>query len=187
MSFQNKKIQYEVVRIEHIRPNQAKVAWTPTVNAYAYQITIEGTSPNTAGFYRQGIVEENQFDALGLEPNASYRVEVKASLEDGELGTSSAPAFFMTASLPEALYTFQAFPNPASNFIQLNFAEETREKMSLIQIIDDQGRIRKQFPASDFTGQGLHIPIVDLPNGMYVIVIRHKDQRTFRKQLMIAR
>lgn len=74
------------------------------------------------------------------------------------------------------------FPNPTSNFIQLNYALLEAGNLN-IQLLDANGRTLKSIKqGNELSGNyKLTAEVSDLPTGIYFIVLEHEGQRITRK------
>src|SRR4029453_6445099 len=78
------------------------------------------------------------------------------------------------------------YPNPASEFVYLNFNSAT-EGLVNIQIVNSLGQLVKQCPVNTIKGQNqFKIQVADIRPGMYILRINKGDLKLTRK-FVIAR
>ena len=95
---------------------------------------------------------------------------------------ASVPANEITEDLNKQLL----YPNPASEFVYLNFNSAT-EGLVNIQIVNSIGQLVKQHPVNTIKGYNqFKIQVADIRPGMYILRINKGDLNLTRK-FVIAR
>tara|TARA_B100001765_G_scaffold184558_1_gene128912 strand:- start:3421 stop:5298 length:1878 start_codon:yes stop_codon:yes gene_type:complete len=82
----------------------------------------------------------------------------------------------------QELMTFNIYPNPAKNFINVNFPENLGEAYK-IELVDIHGR--KVYESSTQT-QNNEIPVAQLANGLYVLVLKNESGAKRIEKVMIS-
>ena len=82
----------------------------------------------------------------------------------------------------QELMTFNIYPNPAKNFINVNFPENLGEAYK-IELVDIHGR--KVYESSTQI-QNNEIPVAQLANGLYVLVLKNESGAKRIEKVMIS-
>ena len=88
-----------------------------------------------------------------------------------------------TAPAPELMREqTRAYPNPTSNFINIDLSSEYRQaELVNIQVLDLFGRIQKQKRVVCQTGDIVNIDVLNLPSGLYSIKLQQGNKMEFLK------
>ena len=123
------------------------------------------------------IVDDWQYVDLTSLANVDSLVFTLTSTDVGAFGMNT-PAYFCIDDLTTADYTvttqtvsnsgFRAFPNPATDVIQI----ENFEPNTLYMIVDYQGRVMEQGELNT-----TQVPIYHLPKGIYRLILITDDSR----------
>jgi len=94
-------------------------------------------------------------------------------------------AFLIYYNVPSGLisitgtsFSFELYPNPASDFLNLFFSNHRSSKDVYIKVVDMAGEVFVSTGLSMTKGkQSLSIPVDQLPPGIYVVLIRSGEMR----------
>ena len=76
------------------------------------------------------------------------------------------------------------YPNPASDHAFVNFGK-TEIVVASMELLDETGTIRKEFPLNRLTGGIFTIPLSGLSPGIYYLVINSAEGRIVKKIAVI--
>ncbi len=174
----------------------ATLSWGAIEGVTGYEVEIEDNE-NTTPFNLEVQTENTQIRVSGLVPGGQYQFKVEA-ICGIESSDHSPWYFFSTTSLINvanavnnsrlALETIsdrtdliplyvQVFPNPASDFLQVDLREWPVDRTSQIHLVDFTGRI--VFRADAAHGGLLQIPVAGYRAGFYQLVVQSgKSLRT---------
>src|SRR6188474_742246 len=184
--------------------NSAQLNWWINQCAIGYQVRyrVVGTTPWTI----KNINSNTSFLELkALKRGTSYEWQVRSKCTANPVEVFSAftsPLVFTTlsgsgrsiasnASVPanevsEDLNKQFLYPNPASEFVYLNF-NSAKEGLVNIQIVNSIGQLVKQHPVNTIKGHNqFKIQVADIRPGMYILRI-NKGDLNLTKKFVIAR
>ncbi len=132
----------------------------------------------------------NDPDSLGTKCNVNYGISLPhhngssppqhPNYDLGALPGSACDTLATFVTLPLAKGDFSFFPNPAQDAVTISYAIKSE---ALLTITDEVGSIRKQFILLPQI-QNRIIPVDGLPNGMYLLTLRERNQVTAKKVMI---
>jgi hypothetical protein len=159
----------------------AVISWSPVAGAANYILQIKLASSNN--YYTLGTVPTTQVTISGLQPNTAYHWRVKASCSTwsaakllatlpGLVSEGVSELTEMSISFEEPR-RFEIFPNPSSDFININFASENLAETQVF-VSNATGHTAMAF-LSGQVPQPLDVSA--LPAGVYFIHLMENGRR----------
>jgi hypothetical protein len=165
-----------------IASSAVSLGWTAVTGATSYQIYVKNNATAAIKYYTS-TTNSVSLGSTAISPSTSYTWKVRALCNTGGYGlysttrTFSTPAFNGTPTAknntPEqALQATQApsfvlQPNPAHEYLQINFEDELEQ--ANVQITNAQGQVVR---LETVGGNALNIHIADLPSGIYSVSVQ---------------
>lgn len=161
-----------------VAPTSAAISWSPVSGAASYTIQIKYASSNT--WYTLGTVSVTQVTISGLQPSTAYHWRVKTNCS----GYSANKALTTPAALEEpdeetealpdmSLGYFQLYPNPAADYLTVNFTEGEFSACDIV-VTDLSGRIALR---QSMTEPQQTLDVSRLQAGMYVLSLVSGEKR----------
>ncbi len=162
-----------------IGSNYASISWSPVTGATNYTLQIKMANLND--WFTLGAVSVTSVVISGLQPNTSYHWRVKANCSDysgakllsttniiggGGTGNLSQPTLVENYTIG----TFELFPNPANEVLNLHFVGEILQ-LTQVVVTDATGRI--------MTEQAYHptLNVATFAPGVYFVTILEEGRR----------
>ena len=187
-----------------ITMNSAQLSWWTNQCAIGYQVryrvigtstwTIKNISSNTAFLDLKGLKRGTTYEWQVRSKCTAAPVEVFSAFTSPLVFTtlsSSGGSMVSHGSVPVSELNEEPnkqflYPNPASEFVYLNFNSVSEGAIN-IQIINSIGRLVKQHPVNTIKGHNqFKIHVNDISPGMYILRINKGDLNITRK-FVIAR
>ncbi|MDR4988535.1 MAG: family 10 glycosylhydrolase [Bacteroidales bacterium] len=167
-------------------PLQATFQWNTVSGALHYNLQIaKGTSFDTGEMLHDiEPVMTNIFN-LSLEDSGTEHIaRVRAVDACGYAYWSEANTFTTTVEsvvIPNEKKVLQAYPNPASDFLNVTYSDHISERN--IKIYNYKGQLVREINKTD-PADADHINIAGLPEGLYMVNIRTADKTQFSLKIL---
>ena len=141
------------------------------------EVVVYNSNARKATYYIKVIPKNGAYNAecYSLMARAFYSVPGNAS-------HASAPVNEVTENTNKQFL----YPNPASEFVYLNFSSATEGSVN-IQVVNSIGQLVKQHPVNTIKGHNqFKIQVADIRPGMYILRI-NKGELNLTKKFVIAR
>lgn len=141
------------------------------------EVVIYNSNARNATYYIKVIGKNGAYNA------GCYHLQANVF---GSEGRTTSHASVPGNEVTEDLNNQFLYPNPASEFVYLNFKSAT-EGLINIQIVNSIGQLVKQHPVNTIKGHNqFKIQVADIRPGMYILIINKGDLNLTRK-FVIAR
>lgn len=173
----------------------ASFSWNPSLGGLGYAVRVEDASGNPVNFLFNANTTLNNYTISGLNPSSNYKVKVRKRCAIGVNASWTPWLFFTTNALRIGEQSAQEFnedaisiyPNPATDFIQVNISGTENELIRSIEIYDITGRLmQSENVPSESQSSSLSIPLAEINNGIYQIRIE-TSQRTTARKIVVSR
>ena len=168
-----------VRRVENVGRGQEEKL---TLVAYVYtDENGEFSLPNLpTGNYRLNLqypgypMDPNSFITIPIGSGLQSQVNVQANVVNGRINVKK---LIITGILDHEQYAVSLFPNPAVEFVKVEFKNESDSRM--IALFNEQGRALMKTPANGIEST---LNLTELSKGFYIIQVTEKDipSRTFK-------
>ena len=155
-----------------------KLIGSSTNSGTSNEVVSYNSNARKATYYIRVIGKNGAF-------NTSYCYSLLAQVSSSP-ARSASNASIPQKEINEGLSKQMLYPNPASEFVYLNFNSAT-EGLVNIQIVNSIGQLVKQHPVNTIKGHNqIKIQVADIRPGMYILRINKGDLNLTRK-FVIAR
>ena len=167
----------------------ATANWIQPTCYYGYSLRISKHGLNTWTTYTS--TPNTHYTFSGLLHNTSYDWQIRTNCNSGQTVVSpwSATQTFTTAArLQEGEFevdnSFNAYPNPASEVVNISFTADKEEDMT-IRMMDITGRIIYSTSLTAIIGENQHqINLSDFAKGVYLIGLQNSNGLVQKKMVV---
>ena len=161
----------------YVYSNTLKLLGSSTLTATSNEFVLYNSTSRRATYYIKVVGKNGAYHTT-----LCYNLGAQLTSSVSAVTNSSAPQ----KEINEGLSKQQLYPNPASEFVYLNFNSVT-EGLVNIQIVNNIGQLVKQSPVNTIKGYNqIKIQVADIRPGMYILRINKGDLNLTRK-FIIAR
>ncbi|MBL0339694.1 MAG: fibronectin type III domain-containing protein [Bacteroidetes bacterium] len=168
----------------------ASFNWNASVGGLGYAVRVEDASGNPVNFLFNINTTTNSYTISGLNPSSNYKVKVRKRCAVGVNASWTPWVFFTTNALRIGDLSTQSiggevisiYPNPASDFVQINISGNENERIESFEIYDITGRlVKSESISAKSQNSTINIPLTDIKNGIYQIRIETSERNSTRK------
>ena len=161
----------------YLYDKRQKLVAASTNTGTANDVVTYNSNARNAAYYIRVIAKNGAFNTL-----LCYNLSTGVTSNTGSISSTSKPTNEVIEGSTDPLL----YPNPASEFVYLNFNSAT-EGLVNIQIVNSIGQMVKQHPVNTIKGHNqFKIQVADIRPGMYILRINKGDLNLTRK-FVIAR
>ena len=167
----------------------AKLSWDAAPDALKYEIEVS----DGARYFVNDFLGQTSYPASGLAPKTDYRFRVRSWCSNGTGSAFSDWTDFTTQPLgsfrtqPPSGNQIHAYPNPASQTLNLTFPAVTDGAQLQLKAYNAQGQLYRTTSFPVYKGQAQEVNVADWPDGMYFLTAEGKGlQDGFQQKVMIS-
>ncbi|HET6766707.1 MAG TPA: T9SS type A sorting domain-containing protein [Chitinophagaceae bacterium] len=161
----------------YVYSNTLKLLGSSTLTGTSNEFVVYNSTSRRATYYIKVVGKNGAYNT-----SQCYSLGAQLSSTAGSASSKSSPENEVTENSNKQFL----YPNPASEFVYLNFNSAT-EGLVNIQIVNSIGQLVKQHPVNTIKGHNqIKIQVADIRPGMYIIRI-NKGDLTLTRKFVIAR
>lgn len=176
--------------ISNITTTGATFAWNASAGGLGYRVKVEDGSGNPVNFNFVANTLNNSYSITGLNSSSNYKVKIRKVCAVGVTGPWSAWMPFTTAALrlsgstdfEDALISI--YPNPASQYFQLDVKSDSDEKIRKVELYDVTGKMMADRQVENVSTY--QFPLQGLYEGVYIVKVL-TNSKVVTKRLVIVK
>ncbi|MCB0587647.1 MAG: fibronectin type III domain-containing protein [Phaeodactylibacter sp.] len=166
----------------------ATLSWDAVPDALKYEIEVS----DGARYFVNDFPGQTSYSASRLAPKTDYRFRVRSWCSNGTGSAFSDWTDFTTKPLG-AFRTqspsgnpFHAYPNPASQTLNLTFPAVTDGAQLELKAYNAQGQLYRTISFPAYKGQAQEVNVADWPDGMYFLTTEGKGLDSVPQKIMVS-
>ncbi len=173
------------IQITSITETTASVGWQAVNFGDSYLVRYKAS---TAGTWNEMTTASNSIELTGLEECLNHEVQINSVCSFGESGFTDSEEFMTQcvnsiADPTGDLSSYQAFPSPFGEYLNLNFTTRSSLDYITINLLNELGQVVYDKTLENVSAQPQEIQINtnDLPDGLYLIRIQTAEDQNIIK------